>query len=191
MLNHKNRRLHRGSDYRGLSACLVTAYTKRVPSKEWEWFIHIESKYHIINETVLITENWNLAVSPFGALSHSDERNSKFKFSTLSKELCVVNGIHFNSCWLARFFVYFPGTFCIISLCTCVAGINFELSRYPRYLYGLPDDISHGYGWSMFCAWGGLGLSLIAGFFCTLAPSVQPIPRSTCPKSRQENGTVC
>ncbi|KAI1238809.1 hypothetical protein IHE44_0011899 [Lamprotornis superbus] len=44
------------------------------------------------------------------------------------------------------------GTFCIISLCTCVAGINFELSRYPRYLYGLPDDISHGYGWSMFCA---------------------------------------
>uniref|UniRef100_A0A8B9H5R8 Transmembrane protein 178B n=1 Tax=Astyanax mexicanus TaxID=7994 RepID=A0A8B9H5R8_ASTMX len=83
------------------------------------------------------------------------------------------------------------GTFCIISLCTCVAGINFELSRYPRYLYGLPDDISHGYGWSMFCAWGGLGLSLIAGFFCTLAPSVQPLPRSTCPKSRQENGTVC
>uniref|UniRef100_A0A7N6AYV7 Transmembrane protein 178B n=1 Tax=Anabas testudineus TaxID=64144 RepID=A0A7N6AYV7_ANATE len=83
------------------------------------------------------------------------------------------------------------GTFCIISLCTCVAGINFELSRYPRYLYGLPDDIGHGYGWSMFCAWGGLGLTLIAGFFCTLAPSIQPIPRSTCPKSRQENGTVC
>ncbi|XP_015245526.1 PREDICTED: transmembrane protein 178B, partial [Cyprinodon variegatus] len=83
------------------------------------------------------------------------------------------------------------GTFCIISLCTCVAGINFELSRYPRYLYGLPDDIGHGYGWSMFCAWGGLGLTLIAGFFCTLAPSVQPIPRSTHPKARQENGTVC
>ncbi|XP_034019594.1 transmembrane protein 178B [Thalassophryne amazonica] len=83
------------------------------------------------------------------------------------------------------------GTFCIISLCTCVAGINFELSRYPRHLYGLPDDIGHGYGWSMFCAWGGLGLTLIAGFFCTLAPSVQPVPRSTCPKSRQENGTVC
>ncbi|XP_054481077.1 transmembrane protein 178B [Anoplopoma fimbria] len=83
------------------------------------------------------------------------------------------------------------GTFCIISLCTCVAGINFELSRYPRDLYGLTDDIGHGYGWSMFCAWGGLGLTLIAGFFCTLAPSVQPIPQSTCPKSRQENGTVC
>ncbi|XP_043943218.1 transmembrane protein 178B [Protopterus annectens] len=83
------------------------------------------------------------------------------------------------------------GTFCIISLCTCVAGINFELSRYPRYLYGLPDDISHGYGWSMFCAWGGLGLTLISGFFCTLAPSVQPVPRTGCPKSRPENGTVC
>lgn len=82
-------------------------------------------------------------------------------------------------------------TFCIISLCTCVAGINFELSRFPRYLYSLPDDIGHGYGWSMFSAWGGLGLTLISGFFCTLAPSVQPIPRSTCPKSRQENGTVC
>ncbi|XP_075932328.1 transmembrane protein 178B [Anarhichas minor] len=83
------------------------------------------------------------------------------------------------------------GTFCIISLCTCVAGINFELSRYPRDLFGLTDDIGHGYGWSMFCAWGGLGLTLIAGFFCTLAPSVQPITQSTCPKSRQENGTVC
>ncbi|CAF96747.1 unnamed protein product [Tetraodon nigroviridis] len=83
------------------------------------------------------------------------------------------------------------GTFCIISLCTCVAGINFELSRYPRNLYSLPDDIGHGYGWSMFCAWGGLGLTLISGFFCTLAPSVQPVHRSTSPKSRQENGTVC
>ncbi|XP_051545890.1 transmembrane protein 178Ba [Myxocyprinus asiaticus] len=85
------------------------------------------------------------------------------------------------------------GTFCIISLCTCVAGINFELSRYPRYLFGLPDDISHGYGWSMFSAWGGLGLTLIAGFFCTLAPSIQPPPptRTSCPKPRMENGTVC
>ncbi|KAG9329546.1 hypothetical protein JZ751_004201, partial [Albula glossodonta] len=81
------------------------------------------------------------------------------------------------------------GTFCIISLCTCVASINFELSRYPRYLYGLPDDISHGYGWSMFCAWGGLGLTLIAGFFCTLAPSVQPLPNSNYPKDQPKNGT--
>uniref|UniRef100_A0A8C6TK51 Transmembrane protein 178B n=1 Tax=Neogobius melanostomus TaxID=47308 RepID=A0A8C6TK51_9GOBI len=63
------------------------------------------------------------------------------------------------------------GTFCIISLCTCVAGINFELSRFPRYLYSLPDDIGHGYGWSI--------------------PLRAAIPRSTCPKSRQENGTVC
>ncbi|XP_053321272.1 transmembrane protein 178B [Spea bombifrons] len=83
------------------------------------------------------------------------------------------------------------GTFCIISLCTCVAGINFELSRNPRDMYGLPDDMSHGYGWSMFCAWGGLGLTLISGFFCTLAPSVQPVLRTSCPKTRPENGTVC
>ncbi|XP_061466985.1 transmembrane protein 178B-like isoform X2 [Rhineura floridana] len=80
-------------------------------------------------------------------------------------------------------------TCCIISLCTCVAGINFELSRYPRQVYGLPDDISHGYGWSMFCAWGGLGLTLLAGFLCTLAPSLNS-PRTVVQKPRQENGAV-
>ncbi|KAG7275535.1 hypothetical protein CRUP_013439 [Coryphaenoides rupestris] len=82
------------------------------------------------------------------------------------------------------------GTCCIISLCTCVAGINFELSRYPRYMYGLPEDISHGYGWSMFCAWGGLGLTLLAGFLCTLAPSLSTPARTATHKPRQENGTV-
>uniref|UniRef100_A0A671LMA2 Transmembrane protein 178B-like n=2 Tax=Sinocyclocheilus anshuiensis TaxID=1608454 RepID=A0A671LMA2_9TELE len=83
------------------------------------------------------------------------------------------------------------GTCCIISLCTCVAGINFELSRYPRYLYGLPEDISHGYGWSMFSAWGGLGLTLLAGFLCTLAPSLHsPQISSSAHKPRQENGMV-
>uniref|UniRef100_A0A8C4WBA0 Transmembrane protein 178B n=1 Tax=Gopherus evgoodei TaxID=1825980 RepID=A0A8C4WBA0_9SAUR len=81
------------------------------------------------------------------------------------------------------------GTCCIISLCTCVAGINFELSRYPRYVYGLPEDISHGYGWSMFCAWGGLGLTLLAGFLCTLAPSLNA-SRTAIQKPRQENGAV-
>ncbi|XP_043938835.1 transmembrane protein 178B-like [Protopterus annectens] len=81
------------------------------------------------------------------------------------------------------------GTCCIISLCTCVAGINFELSRYPRHMYGLPEDISHGYGWSMFCAWGGLGLTLLAGFLCTLAPSLNT-PRTPVQKPRQENGMV-
>ncbi|KAM6070204.1 transmembrane protein 178B-like isoform 2-T2 [Theristicus caerulescens] len=80
-------------------------------------------------------------------------------------------------------------TCCIISLCTCVAGINFELSRYPRYVYGLPEDISHGYGWSMFCAWGGLGLTLLAGFLCTLAPSLNT-SRASIQKPRQENGAV-
>ncbi|XP_078540833.1 transmembrane protein 178B-like isoform X2 [Lissotriton helveticus] len=82
------------------------------------------------------------------------------------------------------------GTCCIISLCTCVAGINFELSRYPRYVYGLPEDISHGYGWSMFCAWGGLGLTLLAGFLCTLAPSLNTPRASSVQKPRQENGAV-
>lgn len=87
------------------------------------------------------------------------------------------------------------GTCCIISLCTCVSGINFQLSRYPRYMYGIPEDISHGYGWSMFCAWGGLGLTLLAGFLCTLAPSLYPpIPHTMVErpqrKPRHENGCV-
>lgn len=82
------------------------------------------------------------------------------------------------------------GTCCIISLCTCVAGINFELSRYPRYMFGIPEDISHGYGWSMFCAWGGLGLTLLAGFLCTLAPSLYPPQTPVVHKPRQENGCV-
>ncbi|XP_038663253.1 transmembrane protein 178B [Scyliorhinus canicula] len=81
------------------------------------------------------------------------------------------------------------GTCCIISLCTCVAGINFELSRFPRHMYGLPEDISHGYGWSMFCAWGGLGLTLLAGFLCTLAPSLST-PHTVIHKPRAENGTM-
>lgn len=82
------------------------------------------------------------------------------------------------------------GTCCIISLCTCVAGINFELSRFPRYMFGIPEDISHGYGWSMFCAWGGLGLTLLAGFLCTLAPSLYPPQTPVVHKPRQENGCV-
>lgn len=57
-------------------------------------------------------------------------------------------------------------------------------------MYGLPEDISHGYGWSMFCAWGGLGLTLLAGFLCTLAPSLSTPARTTTHKPRQENGTV-
>ncbi|XP_059831337.1 transmembrane protein 178B-like [Hypanus sabinus] len=81
------------------------------------------------------------------------------------------------------------GTCCIISLCTCVAGINFELSRFPRHMYGLPEDISHGYGWSMFCAWGGLGLTLLAGFLCTLAPSLST-PHTTVHKTRVESSTM-
>ncbi|OCT81928.1 transmembrane protein 178B [Xenopus laevis] len=81
------------------------------------------------------------------------------------------------------------GTCCIISLCTCVAGINFELSRYPRSIYSLPEEISHGYGWSMFCAWGGLGLTLLSGFLCTLAPSLSA-SQSAVQKPRQENGAV-
>lgn len=41
----------------------------------------------------------------------------------------------------------------------------------------------------MFCAWGGLGLTLLAGFLCTLAPSLNT-SRASVQKPRQENGAV-
>uniref|UniRef100_UPI00358EF5DC transmembrane protein 178B-like n=1 Tax=Myxine glutinosa TaxID=7769 RepID=UPI00358EF5DC len=81
------------------------------------------------------------------------------------------------------------GTFCIISLCTFVAEVNFQLSRFPKGLFGLPGDVAHGYGWSMFCAWGGLGLALIAGFLCTLAPSLG-VPRTAVPKASTRKDTT-
>ncbi|KAF3832715.1 hypothetical protein F7725_026380 [Dissostichus mawsoni] len=73
-----------------------------------------------------------------------------------------------------------------------VAGLLFLMGviRYPRYMYGLPEDISHGYGWSMFCAWGGLGLTLLAGFLCTLAPSLST-PTRTTPTSRGRRMEPC
>lgn len=115
-------------------------------------------------------------------------------FSPMSELICFKSSVqvvpHLSVLTTLSFFPL-PGTCCIISLCTCVAGINFELSRYPQYLYGLPEDISHGYGWSMFCAWGGLGLTLLAGFLCTLAPSLSsPSTHTTVHKPRHENGTV-
>ncbi|TRY85869.1 hypothetical protein DNTS_011897, partial [Danionella cerebrum] len=78
------------------------------------------------------------------------------------------------------------GTFSIIALCTYVAGISFQLGRRPRALFALPDDISHGYSWSMFSAWSGLGLALLAGFLCTLAPALDSPPFDE-PKHRAEN----
>ncbi|XP_032881660.1 transmembrane protein 178A isoform X3 [Amblyraja radiata] len=60
--------------------------------------------------------------------------------------------------------------FCTISLCTFAASISYDLSRQPRFIYGLPRDVDHGYSWSIFCAWGSLGLVMTAGCLCTAFP---------------------
>ncbi|XP_051886625.1 LOW QUALITY PROTEIN: transmembrane protein 178B-like [Pristis pectinata] len=64
----------------------------------------------------------------------------------------------------------------------------FPIRSHPRiYLYGLPVTSAR-YGWSMFCAWGGPRLDAHCWLLCTLAPSVQTVPRTSYPKSRPENG---
>ncbi|XP_055495352.1 transmembrane protein 178A isoform X1 [Leucoraja erinacea] len=62
------------------------------------------------------------------------------------------------------------GIFCTISLCTFAASISYDLLRQPRFIYGLPRDVDHGYSWSIFCAWGSLGLVMTAGCLCTAFP---------------------
>ncbi|KAM8842517.1 transmembrane protein 178A isoform X1 [Synchiropus splendidus] len=55
------------------------------------------------------------------------------------------------------------GVFCTISLCTYAASVNYDLSRTPPFIYGLPADVDHGFGWSVCCAGVSLGLSVAAG----------------------------
>ncbi|XP_051867866.1 transmembrane protein 178A isoform X1 [Pristis pectinata] len=62
------------------------------------------------------------------------------------------------------------GIFCTISLCTFAASISYDLSRQPKFIYGLPSDVEHGYSWSIFCAWCSLGLVMMAGCLCTAFP---------------------
>ncbi|XP_067901867.1 transmembrane protein 178A [Heterodontus francisci] len=62
------------------------------------------------------------------------------------------------------------GIFCTISLCTFAASISYDLSRQPKFIYGLPSDVDHGYSWSIFCAWCSLGLTMMAGCLCTAFP---------------------
>ncbi|XP_043552308.1 transmembrane protein 178A isoform X1 [Chiloscyllium plagiosum] len=62
------------------------------------------------------------------------------------------------------------GIFCTISLCTFAASISYDLSRQPKFIYGLPNDVDHGYSWSIFCAWCSLGLTMMAGCLCTALP---------------------
>ncbi|XP_062271007.1 transmembrane protein 178A [Scomber scombrus] len=62
------------------------------------------------------------------------------------------------------------GIFCTISLCTYAASMTYDLSRNPPFIYGLPGDVDHGYGWSICCAWVSLGLSVAAGCLGTTFP---------------------
>ncbi|XP_045061504.1 transmembrane protein 178A isoform X2 [Coregonus clupeaformis] len=62
------------------------------------------------------------------------------------------------------------GIFCTISLCTYAASVSYDLSRNPPFIYGLPGDVDHGYGWSIFCAWVSLGLTVASGCLCTTYP---------------------
>ncbi|XP_015827844.1 transmembrane protein 178A isoform X2 [Nothobranchius furzeri] len=62
------------------------------------------------------------------------------------------------------------GIFCTISLCTYAASMTYDFSRKPPFIYGLPSDVDHGYGWSICCAWVSLGLTVAAGCLGTTFP---------------------
>ncbi|XP_064366153.1 transmembrane protein 178A [Dromaius novaehollandiae] len=64
------------------------------------------------------------------------------------------------------------GIFCTISLCTYAASISYDLNRLPKFIYSLPEDVEHGYSWSIFCAWCSLGFTVAAGCLCTAYPFV-------------------
>ncbi|XP_065445922.1 transmembrane protein 178A isoform X2 [Chrysemys picta bellii] len=64
------------------------------------------------------------------------------------------------------------GIFCTISLCTYAASISYDLNRLPTFIYSLPDDVEHGYSWSIFCAWCSLGFIVAAGCLCAAYPFV-------------------
>lgn len=66
--------------------------------------------------------------------------------------------------------VLLAGIFCTISLCTYAASISYDLNRLPKFIYGLPDDVEHGYSWSLFCACCSLGFIVAAGCLCTAYP---------------------
>lgn len=69
-------------------------------------------------------------------------------------------------------FKLFIGIFCTISLCTYAASISYDLNRLPKLIYSLPDDVEHGYSWSIFCAWCSLGFIVAAGGLCIAYPFI-------------------
>uniref|UniRef100_A0A3Q2PPG4 Transmembrane protein 178a n=1 Tax=Fundulus heteroclitus TaxID=8078 RepID=A0A3Q2PPG4_FUNHE len=72
--------------------------------------------------------------------------------------------------WYRLGSVLSSGIFCTISLCTYAASVTYDLSRNPPFIYGLPADVDHGYGWSICCAWASLGLTVASGCLGTSFP---------------------
>ncbi|XP_077574387.1 transmembrane protein 178A [Stigmatopora nigra] len=64
---------------------------------------------------------------------------------------------------VAGLLFFMAGIFCAISLCTYASSVTYDLSRKPPFIYGLPDDVDHGYGWSVGLAWASLSLSVACG----------------------------
>uniref|UniRef100_A0A8D2LH68 Transmembrane protein 178A n=2 Tax=Varanus komodoensis TaxID=61221 RepID=A0A8D2LH68_VARKO len=90
---------------------------------------------------------------------------------------CIVTTVSFFweeslTQYVAGLLFLMSGIFCTISLCTYAASVSYDLNRLPKFLYGLPDDVEHGYSWSIFCAWCSLGLTVAAGCLCTTYPFI-------------------
>ncbi|XP_074844528.1 transmembrane protein 178A isoform X2 [Carettochelys insculpta] len=90
---------------------------------------------------------------------------------------CIVTAVSFF--WeesltqhVAGLLFLMTGIFCTISLCTYAASISYDLNRLPTFIYSLPDDVEHGYSWSIFCAWCSLGFIVAAGCLCAAYPFV-------------------
>ncbi|XP_061536517.1 transmembrane protein 178A isoform X2 [Phycodurus eques] len=73
-------------------------------------------------------------------------------------------------------------TFCGISLCTYAASVTYDLSRKPPFIYGLPADVDHGFGWSAGLAGAGLALSVASG---CLGAAFPLLGRSAGPPRRE------
>ncbi|KAM6084887.1 LOW QUALITY PROTEIN: transmembrane protein 178A [Theristicus caerulescens] len=72
---------------------------------------------------------------------------------------------------VAGLLVLTTGIFCTISLCTYAASVSYDLNHLPTYVYNLPNDVEHGYGY-VFCACCSLGFTVVAGCLFTAYPFV-------------------
>ncbi|NXV51009.1 T178A protein, partial [Uria aalge] len=64
------------------------------------------------------------------------------------------------------------GIFCTVSLCIYAVSISYDLNHPFTFVYSFPDDVEHGYHWSVFCVWCSLGFAIAAGCLCTAYPFV-------------------